>query len=170
MAICAECGLGLTKNEEGDGICYKCSLMTPKMREEAAKQEEEDRKWEEARKKEKLREQEEAAKLLALIITTSDTLHGKGVYESIGLVRGSTVRSKHVGRDIMAEIKTIVGGELKGYTEMLAEAREEAIYRMKMDAMKVGADAIVAFRMSTASVMVEAAEIIAYGTAVRLQR
>jgi uncharacterized protein YbjQ (UPF0145 family) len=103
-----------------------------------------------------------------MILTSTETVPGRSVREFLGLVSGSTVRAKHLGRDFMAGLKNLVGGELKGYTELLQEAREEAIERMKAEAQARGADAIVNVRFSTSSIAQGAAEIFAYGTAVRL--
>ena len=103
-----------------------------------------------------------------MIITNIETVPGYDVVDHLGLVQGSTVRAKHVGRDIMAGLKNIVGGELAGYTELLEEARCEAIDRMKSEAKAKGADAVVNVRLSTSAVTHGAAEILAYGTAVRL--
>ncbi|GEQ96946.1 hypothetical protein JCM17844_05830 [Iodidimonas gelatinilytica] len=103
-----------------------------------------------------------------MIIITTDTVPGQEVREILGVVQGSTVRAKHLGRDIMAGLKNIVGGELRGYTELMQEAREEAINRMAKEAEKLGADAVLNVRLATASVTGGAAEILAYGTAVRL--
>ena len=99
-------------------------------------------------------------------IYTTDYVTGKNL-ETLGLVQGSTVQSKHIGRDIAASFKTIVGGELKGYTEMMNEARKAATDRMIEQAEAMGADAIVGVRYTSASVMEGAAEILAYGTAVK---
>ncbi|WP_243385871.1 YbjQ family protein [Bacillus kexueae] len=101
-----------------------------------------------------------------MIIVTTNTVPGKEIKEFKGLVKGSTVQSKHIGKDIMASLKTIVGGELKEYTEMMEEARQKAIGRMVEDAKKQGANAIVGMRLETSAVMQNASEIIAYGTAV----
>lgn len=103
-----------------------------------------------------------------MLISNIETIPGRDVQEILGLVSGSTVRAKHIGRDIMAGLKNIVGGELEGYTELLQEARAEATERMKAEAAKLGADAIVNVRFSTSSVAQGAAELFAYGTAVRL--
>jgi uncharacterized protein YbjQ (UPF0145 family) len=103
-----------------------------------------------------------------MILTSTETVPGRSVREFLGLVSGSTVRAKHLGRDFMAGLKNLVGGELKGYTELLQEAREEAIERIKAEAQARGADAIVNVRFSTSSIAQGAAEIFAYGTAVRL--
>ena len=105
-----------------------------------------------------------------MIITNIETVPGKTVAEHFGLVSGSTIRAKHIGRDIMAGFKNIVGGELKGYTELLTEARREAVERMMAQAQQLGADAIVNVRFSTSAVTQGAAELYAYGTAVKLQR
>jgi len=101
-----------------------------------------------------------------MIITTSGQIEGRTVIKSIGLVKGSTIRARHVGRDIMAGLRGIVGGEITEYTKMMAEAREEAIQRMVEDAEKKGANAIVGMRFSTSMIMQNAAEVLAYGTGV----
>ncbi len=103
-----------------------------------------------------------------LILTTLEGVPGKEIIEHYGLVQGSTIRAKHVGRDIMAGFKNIVGGELKGYTELLQEARKESIARMVAQAEQLGADAVVNVRFATSSVAPGAAELFAYGTAVRI--
>lgn len=103
-------------------------------------------------------------------ITTLDHVPGHEITEALGLVRGSTIRAKHVGKDIMAGLRTIVGGEIKEYTEMFVEARNEAIQRMEAAAERLDADAVVNVRFVTAQVMSGAAELLAYGTAVKLQR
>ena len=90
-------------------------------------------------------------------------------FEPLGLVRGSMIRSTHIGRDMMAGLKTIVGGELKGYTEMMEESRETALQRMMKQAEMQGADAIIGLRFTSSSVMQGAAEVTAYGTAVRFK-
>lgn len=99
-------------------------------------------------------------------IYTTDYITGKNL-ETLGMVQGSTVQSKHIGRDIAASFKTIVGGELKGYTEMMNEARKMATARMIEQAEAMGADAIIAVRFASSAVMDGAAEIMAYGTAVK---
>jgi len=103
-----------------------------------------------------------------MILTTVETVPGKSIVEHFGLVSGSTIRAKHIGRDFMAGLKNIVGGELKGYTELLKESRNQAIERMKEQARELGANAIVNVRFSTSSVAQGAAELYAYGTAVRV--
>ncbi|MBK8481347.1 MAG: YbjQ family protein [Proteobacteria bacterium] len=104
-----------------------------------------------------------------MILTNIENVPGFQVVEHMGLVSGSTVRSKHVGRDLMAGLKNIFGGELKGYTELLNEARGEAIERMTQQARALGANAIVNVRFSTSAVAAGAAELYAYGTAVRVE-
>jgi uncharacterized protein YbjQ (UPF0145 family) len=104
-----------------------------------------------------------------MILTSVETVPGKTIVEHYGLVQGSTIRAKHIGRDIMAGLKNIVGGELKGYTELLVEAREQATERMVAQAKELGANAVVNVRYSTAAVAQGAAEILAYGTAVRVE-
>ena len=101
-----------------------------------------------------------------MLMVTTDSVPGKQIVEVKGLVKGSTVRSKHIGKDISASFKTIVGGELNGYNEMLIEARQIAIGRMVEDAKVQGANAIVGLRLMSSSVMAGAAEMVAYGTAV----
>lgn len=105
-----------------------------------------------------------------IILTTSDGIPGKEIKEAIGLVRGNTVRAKHIGKDILAFFKNIVGGEVKQYTEALSDAREVAIKKMIDEAEKMGADAIVCVRFSTSNIMAGAAELLAYGTAVKLEK
>ncbi len=104
-----------------------------------------------------------------MILTNVENVPGKQIVEHFGLVSGSTVRSKHFGRDFMAGLKNIVGGELKGYTELLEESRREAVSRMVAMAKGLGANAVVNVRFSTSSVAAGAAELYAYGTAVRLE-
>ncbi len=104
----------------------------------------------------------------ALILTTLEGVPGKTIVQHLGLVQGSTVRAKHIGRDIAAGFKNIVGGELRGYTDLLQEARQEATDRMIREAQKLGANAIVNIRFATSSVAQGAAELFVYGTAVRV--
>lgn len=104
-----------------------------------------------------------------MFITNTETIPGKTIVTSHGVVSGSTVRAKHAGRDLMAGIKNIFGGELKGYTELLGESRDQAIDRMKAQARQLGANGIVNVRFSTSSVAAGAAEIYVYGTAVTLE-
>ncbi len=105
---------------------------------------------------------------MAIYLSNTEQVPGYRVIKQIGLVTGNTIRAKHVGRDFMAGLKTIVGGEIKGYTELLTEARTEAIARMSDQAEKLGANAVVNVRLSTSAVMSGAAELFAYGTAVIL--
>lgn len=104
-----------------------------------------------------------------IIITNIEQVPGKRIVEHYGIVSGSTVRAKHVGRDILAGFKNIVGGEMKGYTELLEETRNEAIDRMIKQAKAMNANAIINVRLSTSSVAAGAAEIYVYGTAVRVE-
>ena len=103
-----------------------------------------------------------------MILTTLEYIPGKTITKHLGLVQGSTVRAKHVGKDIMAGIKNVFGGELKAYTELLQESREEAIERMEQQAQATGANAILNVRFSTSSISQGASEIFTYGTAVVL--
>ena len=105
-----------------------------------------------------------------MIVTNTEDVPGMNVLANHGIVTGSTVRAKHVGRDIMAGLKSLVGGELRGYTELLSEARNEAIERMKDKAKQRGANAVVNVRFSTSSIVQGASELFAYGTAVTLER
>ena len=102
-----------------------------------------------------------------MIITSTSEVPGKKIKKILGIAKGSTVRSKHIGRDIAAGFKSMVGGELKGYTEMLSESREESYNRMVNNAMDLGADAVVNMRFVTSSVSPQAAELLVYGTAVK---
>ena len=104
-----------------------------------------------------------------MFLTNTEVIPGKTITVCHGVVSGSTVRAKHAGRDLMAGIKNIFGGELKGYTELLGESRDEAIERMKSQAQQVGANAVVNVRFSTSSVAAGAAEIYVYGTAVTVE-
>ena len=104
-----------------------------------------------------------------MIITTSGQIEGKTIAKTTGLVKGSTIRARHVGRDIMAGLRGLVGGEITDYTKMMAEAREQAIQRMTEDAEKQGANAIVGMRFTTSMIMTNASEILAYGTGVVLE-
>ncbi len=101
-----------------------------------------------------------------MLLSTTDTIHGKRIVKHLGLARGNTIRARHIGRDIMAIIRHMIGGEITDYTKMMAESREQAIDRMIEDAQKMGANAIVHMGFSTQMVMGGASEILAYGTAV----
>jgi len=103
---------------------------------------------------------------MKMIITTTNDVPGRKVTELKGFVQGSTVKTKHIGRDIGASFKTLVGGEIRGYSDLMREAREEAISRMMEEAEEKGANAIISMRYQTAQVMDSAAEVVAYGTAV----
>jgi len=105
-----------------------------------------------------------------MIIVTTDSIHGYRVTETLGIARGNTIRAKHIGKDILAGLRMLVGGEIKEYTEMLTEARNAALQRMEWDADNKGADAILNVRFVTSQVMTGAAELLAYGTAVKIER
>lgn len=104
-----------------------------------------------------------------MIFSTTPDVPGREISENMGVVAGNIVQSKHVGRDLMAGLKGIIGGEISGYTEMLAEARDKAIERMVDEAKKRDADAIVNIRFTTSAIMTNASEMLAYGTAVKLK-
>lgn len=104
-----------------------------------------------------------------MIITTTESIEGKHVKRTVGMVKGSTIRARHIGRDIMASFRNMVGGEISEYTRMMAESREQAITRMVEDAEKQGANAIIAVRFTTSMVMQNASEILAYGTGVMVE-
>ncbi len=103
-----------------------------------------------------------------MLLSTTEAIEGRRIVETLGLVRGNTIRARHVGRDIMAGFRTLVGGEIKDYTVMLDQARDQAIQRMVKQAETLGANAVIAVRFTTSQTMQGAAEILAYGTAVRL--
>jgi uncharacterized protein YbjQ (UPF0145 family) len=103
-----------------------------------------------------------------VIVVTADQIEGKAISKTVGLVKGSTIRARHLGRDIMAGFRGMVGGEIKEYTKMMAQAREEALARMVENAESKGANAVVAMRFGTSMVMQNASEVVAYGTAVVL--
>ena len=104
-----------------------------------------------------------------MITVTTDFVPGREISEAVGVVRGSTIRAKHVGKDVVAGLRMVVGGEVKEYTEMLTEARNESMRRMEAHAEKLGADAVINLRYMTSQVMAGAAEMLAYGTAVKLK-
>ncbi len=104
-----------------------------------------------------------------MLITTTDNIPNRETIEVLGIARGSTVRARHVGRDIFAGLKSLVGGEIDEYTKLQAHAREQAMQRMREDAERIGADAILNIRLTTSMVMQGASEILAYGTAVKLK-
>ncbi|MDX1494707.1 MAG: YbjQ family protein [Longimicrobiales bacterium] len=103
-----------------------------------------------------------------MIVVTTPTVPGAEVVEALGLVRGSSIRARHLGRDIIAQLRNVAGGEIHEYTKMLAEAREQAVDRMIEEAQMLGADAVVAVRFQTSMVVSGAAEMLCYGTAVTL--
>jgi len=103
-----------------------------------------------------------------MIVTTTETVPGKRVVEILGVVRGNTIRCRHAGKDIMAGLRQLVGGEIPEYTKMVAESREQALDRMVSEARARGADAVIMTRFTTSSMMQGAAELLAYGTAVKL--
>jgi len=104
-----------------------------------------------------------------MIVTTTDKIEGKQIVKTLGLVRGSTIRARHIGHDVMAGLRNIVGGEITDYTKMLAQSREQAIQRMVQEAEGMGANAIVGTRFVTSMVMSGASELLAYGTAVVIE-
>ena len=104
-----------------------------------------------------------------MILTTNDSVAGKKIVKTIGLVKGNTVRARHVGRDIAAAFRGIVGGEINEYTKLIAESREQSIDRMKEDARSQGGNAIIEVRFSTSEIMKGAAELLAFGTAVVIE-
>ncbi|TFG45489.1 MAG: YbjQ family protein [Candidatus Brocadiia bacterium] len=101
-----------------------------------------------------------------MILVTTETIQGKKIVKTLGLVRGNTIRARHIGRDIMAGLRNLVGGEVSDYTKLMAESREQALDRMTEEAQKIGANAIVGVKFSTTEIMKMAAEILVYGTAV----
>ena len=103
-----------------------------------------------------------------ILTSTTETIAGFDVNQVIGLVRGNTVRTRHVGRDIMASFKTLIGGEIEGYTDLMSDAREEALNRMLEAAEERGADAVIGIRFETSNIMDTAAELLVYGTAVKI--
>ncbi len=104
-----------------------------------------------------------------MIVTTTESVPGREIAEILGIVKGNTVRARNIGRDILAGLKNLVGGEIEEYTKLIAEAREQALDRMKAQAEAMGADAIINLRFSTSYIMASASEILAYGTAVKLK-
>ena len=104
-----------------------------------------------------------------MIITTSCRVEGKEIIKTVGLVSGSTIQARHVGKDIRAGLKSIIGGEITDYTQMMSDARDEAVRRMAEDAEKKGANAVISMRFATSMIMPNAAEVLAYGTAVVLK-
>ena len=105
-----------------------------------------------------------------MILTTTETIEGMKVSKTLGLVRGNTIRARNIGRDFIAGLRTIIGGEITGYTVLMSEARDQALQRMEEEAKKMDADAVICVRFTTSTVMRGAAELLAYGTAVKLRR
>ncbi|WP_297478713.1 heavy metal-binding domain-containing protein [uncultured Photobacterium sp.] len=105
-----------------------------------------------------------------MIFSTTETVPGYEITAILGIVTGNVVQSKHIGRDIMAGLKTIIGGELKGYTEMFNEARSQAMARLEADATALGADAVIGLRFTTSAIMDGSCELLAFGTAITLQQ
>jgi len=105
-----------------------------------------------------------------ILVTTQDEFADYQITETIGLVKGNTIRARHIGKDIMASLRTIVGGEITEYTKMLAESREQSLDRMIENAKQLGANGIVCLRFTTSAVMQGSAELLAYGTAVKLEK
>ena len=103
-----------------------------------------------------------------MIITTSDSIPGKRITETVGLVRGNTIRARHLGKDIFAGLRNIVGGEITEYTKLMAESREQALDRMRDEARRLGANAIISVGFTTSMIAKSAAEILVYGTAVKV--
>jgi len=101
-----------------------------------------------------------------MLLSTTGDIEGRKIIKHLGLVRGNTIRARHIGRDIMAGLRNVVGGEISDYTKMMAESREQAIDRMIEEAQKLGANAIVGLKFATSMIMQSASEILAYGTAV----
>ena len=108
-------------------------------------------------------------KIENILVTTQDNFEDHKIARTIGLVKGNTIRARHIGKDILAALRGIVGGEIEEYTKVFAEAREQAIDRMVEDAKRVGADGVVCMRLTTSTVMQGAAELLAYGTAVKFE-
>ena len=104
----------------------------------------------------------------SILVLTTESVPGRSVREALGLVRGSTVRAKHVGADIVSGLRNIVGGEMREYAQLLAGSREQALDRMTQEAVALGADAVVAVRFETSTIREGASEVIAYGTAIKL--
>jgi len=105
-----------------------------------------------------------------VLVTTQDEFHEYKIVQTLGLAKGNTIRARHIGKDILAGLRSIVGGEIEEYTKVFAEAREQAIDRMVADAKKMGANGVVCMRLTTSTVMQGAAELLAYGTAVKLEK
>ena len=168
MANCEECGdkIPMLEIKLGDDVqtCQKCELKAYKKRKEEEELAHKKRKEEEAAEIE--RKAEDDRRVSEIPFITSDSFASHKTIKTLGTARGATVRAKHVGSDIAASLKNVVGGEIKGYTSLLVEGREEAIRRMRLDADSLGANAIVSVRFSTSMIEVGAVEVMAYGTAI----
>ena len=105
-----------------------------------------------------------------MIVVTTDNIEGQEVVETLGLVRGNTIRARHIGRDIIAALMSLVGGEISDYTKLMAETREQSLDRLRNEAGRMGADAVLGLRFTTSVLMGGAAELLAYGTAVKLAK
>lgn len=156
---CAKCGKERLASSLENGICVICR---PKYGTGGPSQTKSD-----GSKTSGQLEWEKKAK--SLPISTTNEIIGRSISRHVGMARGGTVRAKNLGRDITASLKNVVGGEIKSYTELMADAREEAIQRMKIDASMLGADAVVGVNFSTAMIDVGTAEVTAFGTAVTLE-
>ena len=157
MSNCSKCGKFDNWGDFIDGVCLNCTPVS-----EARQQTLDD----DIRRRELRDEADKLAK--SVLISTTDSIHGRVISTHLGIARGGTVRAKDAVSDFGAGIKNLVGGEIKVYTELLAHAREQAIHRMKVDAVMLGADAVVGVNFSTSVIDIGAAEITAFGTAVTL--
>ena len=158
MGQCAKCGKFDNWGDFVDGVCPVCN--PPNEEEKAKAQEAADRSFERKRNAEVLAKN--------VLISTTDQIYGREITANLGIARGGTVRTKMIISDIGATIKNIVGGEVKAYTQLMADAREQALQRMQIDAVMMEADAVVGVNFSTSMIDVGAAEITAFGTAVTL--
>ena len=163
MANCEECGdkIPMLEIKLGDiETCKRCDLKAHKKRKE------EEALAHKKSKEEEAAEIERDRRISEIPFITSDSFASHKTIKTLGTARGATVRAKHLGSDIAASLKNMVGGEIKGYTSLLVEGREEAIRRMRLDADSLGANAIVSVRFSTSMIEVGAVEVMAYGTAI----
>ena len=170
MPRCHVCGnkIPLLKVDlVGENICKQCTLERSEKEKNRRKEEENRRLALEKEESDILNEKNERINLIPFV--TADSFADAKTIKTLGMARGSTVRAKHIGRDFLADIKNIVGGEIKGYTELLAEGREEAIYRMKSDADRLGANAVICARFTSSTIGTGISEMVAYGTAVLIE-
>lgn len=154
-AICQTCGIEAKASQLSGGVCDECSKTATSKEVDG--------------RNSSTQAAESRPETINIAIATLNEIPQRSVAKYLGLARGGTVRAKHIGRDFTAGIKNLVGGEIKGYTELMAEAREEAVHRMKQDALRLGADAVVGMNFSTSMIDAGVAEVYAFGTAVRLQ-